>query len=268
MPHHTLRRSSLAGFIACALIGAAAAQQPKPTFEVVSIKRASFPRDDFIGYASGAGKCGFWRFTPAGNRVSFTAVDLCGLLRMAFDVTDYQIVAPAWITEIDPSVWFQIDARAREGQSLTLDQARAMLRSMLEDRFKLTYHWDKRPARVYALSVSPQGHKLSDLEPPCKKPDVPVVFTTADGMTMCMSIGQLMVDLRRRVDRPIIDRTGLTGRYAIASRWSGREPWTPADSSDASVFTAVRERFGLRLDPANEPVDALIIDHIERPTPN
>ncbi|HKE83577.1 MAG TPA: TIGR03435 family protein [Vicinamibacterales bacterium] len=255
-------------FFAASLIASPLAQQPNTTFEVVSIKRASFPRDDFRGYVSGVGMCGFWRFTPAGNRVSFGEVDVCSLLRMAFDVTDYQIVAPAWITEIDPSVWFQIDARAQEGKSLTLDQARAMMRSMMADRFKLTYHWDKRPARVYALSVSPQGHKLGDLESPCQRPDVPAVFSTAAGPTMCMSIPQLMVDLRRRVDRPIIDRTGLTGRYAIARNWSGREPWAPVDPSDASVFTAVRERFGLRLDPANDPVDTLIIDHIERPTPN
>jgi uncharacterized protein (TIGR03435 family) len=128
---------------------------------------------------------------------------------MAFDVTDYQIVAPSWVTEIDPSVWFQIDARAQAGQPLTPDQARAILRSMLADRFTLKFHWDKRPAPVYALSVSPQGHRLSDLEPPCRKPDDPFVFNTANGSTMCMSIGQLMVDLRRRVDRPIVDRTGL-----------------------------------------------------------
>ena len=212
--------------------------------------------------------CGFSRFAPAGNRVSMRYVDLCSLLRMAFDVTDYQIVAPAWIRDLDPSVWFEIDARSREGTAPTLDQAKVMLQSMLEDRFKLKFHRGKRAAPVYALVVSQQGHKLSELELPCKQPDAPVAFTTAEGMTMCMTIGGFIVGLGRQVDRPVIDRTGLTGRYAIPMNWAGRYPWAAADPSDPSVFTVLRERLGLRLDPVNEPVEALIVDHIERPSPN
>ena len=83
---------------AASLIAAPLAQQTKATFEVVSIKPRGFSSESELrGFASGMGMCGGYRFTPNGNRVNLPGTNICSLLRMAFDLTEYQIVAPAWI---------------------------------------------------------------------------------------------------------------------------------------------------------------------------
>ena len=81
-----------------------------------------------------------------------------------------------------------------------------------------------------------------------------------------MSISQVVFALNREVDRPVVDRTNLTGRYSFTLKWSP-DPLASSGLSP-SIFTAVREQLGLRLEPSTEPLDALVIDHVEPPSPN
>src|SRR5688572_17674232 len=159
----------IACFALAVVVGAlpAAAQQsnqpPPAAFEVASIRPASFPDGVYFkGYAQGAGNCAFYKFTPVGNRLSLGKLTLCMLMRMAYDVTDIQIVGlPDWASQDKQSAWYEIEARAAEGTTLSMEQARAMLRTLLADRFKLTVRREPKSTPVYALTVDKQGHKLS-----------------------------------------------------------------------------------------------------------
>jgi uncharacterized protein (TIGR03435 family) len=192
---------------------------------------------------------------------------------MAFDLTEYQIVAPAWIKDVAPSSFFDIVVLGKEGTTLTVDQTRVMLQSMLEDRFNLTFHRAKQAAPVYALVVNPQGHKLRSQEiDPCPRDLKPPLFVWAVKGTYLackpvVSMDQLVFVLGREVDRPVVDRTKLTGSYALALDWAGTDPLSGNDVAP-SIFTAVKQQLGLSLEPSTEPVEALIVDHIERPFPN
>ncbi len=244
-------------------------------FEVASIRAGAFPPGvDFRGYAEGAGNCSFYKFTPAGNRFYQSAVTLCMLMRMAYDVTDLQIVGlPSWASQMNQSAWYQVEARAAEGTTLTIEQARAMLRTLLADRFKLAVHREARAAPVYALVVDGAGHKLStsDIACPVSGPGARIVNTFPPGTLMSctpqMSMSQLVFALNRYVDRPVVDRTGLEGRYALMMKFAGTDPLSGADGLP-SLFTALREQAGLRLEPRSDPVDALVIDYVEPPSPN
>ena len=258
---------------AASLIAAPLAQQTKATFEVVSIKPRGFSSESELrGFASGMGMCGGYRFTPNGNRVNLPGTNICSLLRMAFDLTEYQIVAPAWIKEVSPSAFFDIVALGKDGMTLTVDQARLMLQSMLEDRFKLSSHRAQHAAPVYALVVNPQGHKLrTDEIVPCPRTlgTLPIVALSG-AFIACKptaSIQQLVFALGREVDRPVVDRTRLTGSYSMALTWAGSDPLSGNDVAP-SIFTAVKQDLGLSLDRSTEPVEALFVDHIERPSPN
>lgn len=270
-------RSTKAGLaVLLALAGAVAlpsAQSARPAFDVVSIKpRAFSDQADLRGFASGMGMCGGYRFTPNGNRINLPGTNICSLLRMAFDLTEYQIVAPGWIKDVAPSSFFDIVAQGPAGSTLTVEQARPMLRAMLEDRFKLRFHRGMHDAPVYALVERPQGHKLrtQDIVPcPMTMGKLPVVAIkgvfVACSPTVTMQ--QLVFALGREVDRPVVDRTKLTGSYAMALTWAAADPLSGNDAG-RSIFTAVKDDLGLSLEPGTEPVEALFVDQIERPSPN
>src|SRR5688572_1896467 len=156
--------------ITVAPAGARQAQSP-PAFDVVSIKPAEFPNlAYFEGFAAGAGgTCGFSRFTPVGPRVSFGRTTACSLIRMAYDVMDYQIVSmPPRMSGQEQSSWYEVDARAVAGTTLTVEQTRLMLQTLLADRFKLKFHREPRERPVYVLVVPKDGHKLGPVPAACQ----------------------------------------------------------------------------------------------------
>lgn len=246
-----------------------------PVFEVASIRPASFPDESyFLGFAQGAGDCGLYKFTPTGNRVYLGNVTLCMLIRMAYDVTSIQIAGlPEWSHQLKQSAWYQVEARAETGTVLTLDQARAMLRALLSDRFNLRFHREARDAPVYALVVDKPGHKLSTTDIACPVAGATRMISFPPGtLISCkpdMSMSQLVYVLDRELDRPVVDKTGLAGRYALVLKFTPADsPAVAAAGAAPSIFTAVKEQLGLRLEPSTEPVDALVIDQVEPPTPN
>jgi uncharacterized protein (TIGR03435 family) len=263
----------VAGLLSVPLLAVGPPQQSAAAgaaFEIVSIK-PGFPEGaDVRGFSAGAGYCGLSRFTPAGNLVRLGKVTPCMLIRMAYNVTEMQVQGlPEWADQLKASAWYEVEARAEAGAVLTIDQGRERLRSMLADRFKLQFHREPRLAPVYALTVDPSGHKLrTDVTCPESKVPFQTRFGPSMTLTSCkgeMSIPQLIVALNREVDRPVVDRTNLAGRYSFTLDWA---PDPAAAGGAPSIFTAVREQLGLRLEPANEPVDAIVIDRVEPPTPN
>lgn len=161
----------------------------------------------------------------------------------------------------------------------THDQQMSMLRSLLTDRFKLTFHREEKVFSIYALEVAKNGPKLKEST---ASPDDPAalistvypqrILLPAKNATM----GDFVSLLQRAIlDRPVVDRTGLSGRYDFDLEWvpdetqfGGAFPPAPADAQAAPLFSAIQEQLGLKLEATKGPVSALVVDKADRPTPN
>jgi len=218
---------------------------------------------------------------------------------MAYNVKDFQIIGPDWLA----SEHFDITAKRPEG--VEGEKAlRGMMASLLEDRFKLVMHRETRDLPAYALVVGKGGLKMKEIPPDAdggdtSKVDVNVTGggrggTTVDlggGSSLSYSINKLeahkvnipsIVDsLSKFLDRPVVDETGLTGRYNFTLEYSIDELRNLVRSSGAdasripdlggdqvSIFTSV-ETLGLKFEARKSPVPVIVIDSIQRtPTAN
>jgi uncharacterized protein (TIGR03435 family) len=210
------------------------------------------------------------------------------LLRTAYGVHDDQIVGgPAWTN----SDRFDIVAKAETHQSTNLfrDQARLMLRSLLTDRFKVALRNETREIPIYALVVARGDRKLGPQLQPSEaaecvevKTRSPIPATAADPPLPCgggfaragrlaargSRLSDLVTSISNAADRIVRDRTELSGDFDWDLQWTP-EPFPQAEPSDSvSLFTAVQEQLGLKLESTRGPVDVLVIDSVERPTPD
>ena len=164
------------------------------------------------------------------------------------------------------------------------DQARLMLRTLLADRFKLVLHNETRELPTYALVVARRDGKLGPQLRPSNLADclaAPTPSTVSDPNTVvrcgggfartgqlaarAFEFSTLATMVSNVADRPVIDRTGLTGTFDWSLQWTPDPSASPANDS-ISLFTALQEQLGLKLEPTRGPVDVLVIDHAERPT--
>ena len=206
-----------------------------------------------------------------------------------------RIIGPSWID----SARFDINARAPENTPAA--QMPDLLRTLLAERFQLAAHLEAREGPVYALVMAREDRKPgAQLRPStldCSKPEnllsggggvglganAPgagqaepncgmVTNVDANGGILRgggRTMAQLAANLAGRVNRTVIDRTGLTGTYDIVLRWAPDNlSAVGGDQKEASIFTALQEQLGLRLESQQGPVEFLIIDRIERPTPD
>jgi uncharacterized protein (TIGR03435 family) len=282
------------------------ARQPggdvRPRFEVASIRRCA----EVLGRGGGPGN-------SAPGRILINCQIVRGLIQAAYlafadGLTNRgELVVrtpieggPGWIN----SEAYTIEATAAGEPPRPLMMG-PMLQTLLEDRFKLRIRRESRDVPVYTLTVARGGHKLTPfVEGSCvvREPDLtrpnPLAALAAlpplePGQRRCMNRGMLKdaarvieadaIDMNELtnffigvVDRPVIDRTGLTGK------WTVRLEYAPSDNDRAllakrgdsieptapSIFTALQEQLGLRLEPARGPQDRLVIASIERPTEN
>ena len=197
---------------------------------------------------------------------------------------------PSWID----SARFDIDARA--SSEVVPDVMRRMLRSLLADRFKLVVHTETREQPVYVLSTARSdrrlGPELRESDAACAKEARNFTPASPGGPPACgdfrMSARSLIARgmfmpafaqvMRERVGRPVIDRTGLDAAYDLELEWSSdlglqQAPRGAAGASELtpeglSLFTALQEQLGLRLQADRGPVDVLVIDSAEPPTAN
>jgi uncharacterized protein (TIGR03435 family) len=147
---------------------------------------------------------------------------------------------------------------------------------MLADRFQLKLHTEKRDMPVYALVVAKGGAKVTPSQPdPPPDPDHPKPYTSqlqldlgfigGHGLTMD-TLAQLLWTRREIGSRKVMDRTGLTGKYDFKLKWTPEGD--PDDAGGASIFTAIQEQLGLKLEPTKVPMDVVVIDNVEKPTAN
>jgi uncharacterized protein (TIGR03435 family) len=212
--------------------------------------------------------------TTEGRRLFARNYSLRDLIRMAYEVDPEQIEGgPKWITT---DKW-DIDAEAVEG--VNLDEEReeeALLKELLAGRFRLAFHWEKKILPVYVLTVAKNGPKLKSADSNesensgCPQPGVCTFRKrTLSDFSWYM---QYVV-----LDRPVVDRTGITGQFDFSLKWTPDESqfsrlgWIvkpPADAQTPSLFTAIQEQLGLKLEPEKMPAEVLVIDKVERPTEN
>jgi uncharacterized protein (TIGR03435 family) len=187
--------------------------------------------------------------------------DLRSLIEFAYDVRLHQLSGgPGWMD----SAGFTIDAKPDPAKQIPRGYApiREMMRSLLEDRFKLAVHWETRQQPVYELVLARSGLKMKQADKPGN-----IQFDTGRLASSGATAATLAMMLEGPLDRLVIDKTGIAGLYVFSLEWAPDD--TPADlATSPSLFTAIQEQLGLRLQSATGPVEMLIIDHAEKPTEN
>ena len=240
----------------------AVVQQPQPSFEVTSVK----PNNS--GAVEQSGRRGKGLLTMTNMRLRAVIVS-------AYDIRPERIVGlPAWTDQE------RFDIAARAPADTPDNQLPLMLRTLLADRFGLVIRSEMREQPVYALVIARPGGTLGpNLRPSTEcgtagRPGCGVI-TGSDGSRAYIVGGARSIDLLVRAlqgltDRPVINRTGLTGTYDFELRFS---PATlaspPANLPDLpSLYAAMQEQLGLRLEPTSGPIEFLVVERIERPSPD
>jgi len=223
---------------------------------------------------------GRWIRMQSANRFYAKNHTLKTLIQAAYNLTPRAVSGgPSWVD----SDRYEILAETPGNIRPNLDEQMSMLRKLLADRFKLTFHREQKEFSIYALTVAKNGSRLKEsTAPPDKLPElVSVVFPDrvllpARNATMAEFASHLMN--RGVLDRPVVDQTGLLGKYDFDLEWADdetqfggklRKRASPDDGSDKpDFFAAVPQQLGLRLDATKGLVDVLVIDQVERPSEN
>jgi uncharacterized protein (TIGR03435 family) len=213
--------------------------------------------------------------TVQGNRLRTVNITLSDLIAFAYGVQSKQVIgAPPWAAMEK----FDIEGKP-EGEGTPSDkQWKGMLQKLMADRFKLSFHREKRELPVYALSVGKNGPKLtkSGLDPN----GLPGLFFR--GLGDLHAANATMADFTQLLqsavlDRPVVDQTGIEGRYDFDLKWTpddsqfqsfGVRIPPPGENAPPPLYTAIQEQIGLKLDATKAPADVLVIDHVEQPSEN
>lgn len=238
--------------------------QRSPAFEVASIKLAD-------AFAARPGRLGSVNVTMTPGRLIAPNASLKDLVRNAYSLDDYQVFGgPTWIS----AARFTIEAKAAGNAGR--DQLLLMLQTLLAERFKLAAHHESRVLAIHALVLDQNGPKFRPLDaaeqecyPMCREPAPVNRLRQRDLPSLARYLTRL------GADKPVIDRTGLTGAFKIeldmqqimAAAIEGDGPPTNENIYRATV-DAVQDELGLTLASTRSPVDVLVIDHVERPAPD
>jgi bla regulator protein blaR1 len=271
-----LRRTSLILLLTC--LGFAQ-QQPTLTFEVASIKPAD---PDARGTSI--------QFMPGGG-LKMTGIPLRGMITFAYDVRDFQVSGGAgWVGTERFDVMAQPEhagaqalddlAKMTDLQRRTVrDQVAERLRALLADRFQLVVHKETKEQPIYALLVSKNGAKLKEPKNVGGRQGMSMNRGRLEGFAAPLEM--LSTTLSNAMGRPVVDKTGLTGKYDFVLEWTpdvgagpgpqafgdGATPPAPAPGGP-TIFTALQEQLGLRLESQKGPVQLIVIDRAEKPSEN
>ncbi|HWB95088.1 MAG TPA: TIGR03435 family protein [Bryobacteraceae bacterium] len=217
-----------------------------------------------------------FRIEPNGT-LAATGITLKRLMMTAYNVQGFRIIGgPAWVAS---KRW---DVQAKPSQMALPEQVRPMLRILLEQRFELRAHSEKRTIPVYELVNDPSGSKVpavtdSEVEPVVHVATGSIELTNAKSATFASQLSYALA-------KPVIDKTGLSGQFDF------RLSWTPEPGEDGgpttaglppsiqeqsvstqdrpSIFTAIRDQLGLRLKTGHGAVDVVVIDGVSMPAAN
>jgi uncharacterized protein (TIGR03435 family) len=219
----------------------------QPRFDIATVKRSPPPPGDAININIGGIRNG---------KVTFENASLSDCLKFAYQlVSDDQLIAPDWAKSKD--VRFDIVAEFTPGESRDLLSLK--VQSLLAERLKVQVHHEQRVLRHLLLTAAKKGVKLS---PATDRGNNNGAAGHIDASTMSMQV--LATLLSRFEHQTVIDGTGLTSQYKFKLDWAPED-----DPAGPSLFTAVQEQLGLKLESRKDPVDVLVVDHAEQtPTDN
>jgi uncharacterized protein (TIGR03435 family) len=221
----------------------------KPAFEVATVKVNR----------SGSGRSNSPRLTN--GRLWAENATLKQILQVAYDFSALRITGPDWLD----SDRYDLTGIAPQGVPDTA--LMPMLQSLLQERFHLDAHRASREVAVFNLVVAKDGLKLSPYDP--AHPLVPPPRKGAASMVIGTgTMAQLANMLTSSAGRPVLDKTGLEGRYGYALTFSPLAAQasadSPSDSGPLDLFAAVQQQLGLKLEPKKDTIEILIVDHAER----
>lgn len=225
----------------------------QPSFEVASIRQREGPLSRIMEYSS------------SGTRLTLEAYPPAGLIREAFNLEFYEIVLPP---SLPRDVYYDVAAKAPGDTPPSRDDLRRMLQTLLADRFNFRFHREPKEMPVYALIVGKGGPKFKPSAPDAvRRVHIGVNGRHQNVTATLYTMADLARDLRNALgaDRPVIDRTGLTGAYDLRIEATPRRDF---ELGDISVHTAVQEQLGLKLEPQRAPIEVLVVDRFEKPSAN
>lgn len=232
----------------------ASAQMSTPGFEVATIKPAAPSSDGHthINY-------------PPGDRFSAINITALALMQWAYNMPQKQILdGPPWLS----STRFDIQAEGLPSDQIkslgsNQDRKRLMVQALFADRFHLKFHQETRPLPAYDLILAKGGSKL----PISQGNDNGIGIGSTHFNGKDLTAATIAEELSQITGRIVVDKTKLPDRYDLKLQWTPDD--APAtDSSAPSLFTAIQEQLGLKLEPVKEAVPVLVIDHVELPTAN
>lgn len=247
----TLRsRKPFLALLLVLLAASPALAQAHPSFEVASVRPSNAPANEGNWSPPGTGKFNAHNLT------------LARLMMLAYGIDANQIAnKPAWLE----SDRFDIAAKPSGGIALSREELKPLLQTLLEERFGLATHTETRLMPGYVLIVAKGGPKLQPTRG-SKFPGFRLNVTDTELNGLNWSMPYLATMLQHPAGRPVLDKTGLTGSYDLKLDFS---PDPSTDSALPSIFTALQETLGLKLEPQKIPVQVLVIDRANRtPTEN
>jgi uncharacterized protein (TIGR03435 family) len=233
-------------------------------FEVATIKPAPPQAPD-----------GGVRPAPGGRRYVGTGLPLRSYLYVAYQVKEEQIAGgPAWV---DKERW---DLNAEAEKPAGIEDLHIMLQNILTEKFKLQFHFEKRPTQAYVLTVDKGGP--TNLTVRERTPGSDFILDMASEQPFhqkwnahCVSLNFFTWRLSGWQDRPIINQTGLDGCFDFEFNFTQNLPagmqdgqlvnGVPVDGSAPNVYQALQNQLGLRMEARRAPVETMVIDHAERP---
>lgn len=234
-----------------------------PAFEVVSVKPSSPDQQNVM-------------LRVQGRQFSATNMSAAILIRIAYNIHPRQLVgAPDWIEKDKYDIVGKPDV---EGQPNNR-QMRALIQKLLADRFSLKFHHEKRELSVYTIVLAKTGAKLTASEGDPKADPTMFFYGLGKFVAKNATIADFAGLLQGGVlDRPVVDQTGLSGRYDFGLIYrpdqplaggAGDNPPAPSDQDALEdIYGAVQQQLGLRLNATKTPVDVIVVDRLEKPSAN
>jgi uncharacterized protein (TIGR03435 family) len=209
------------------------------------------------------------RINLRGRQVVFQNTTVEQFLLLGYGLQKSQLAGePDWVK----TERWNVDGLANVDGKPNWKQTQGMMRKLLAERFGLKLHPEQREMPVFALTIAKGGPKLtpnaSDPDGLMDQQNTEVNGQHAENLKNT-PVPELALILQFHVDRPVVDQTGLKGRYDFQLKWTVDESKAPTDGSAApGLFTAIQEQIGLKLEPVKAPADMLVIDAVERPSAN